>query len=90
MLLDALGSVYQPIIFVYFCARLFFNHILFRRLVVARAKKLWGLHLKKYALTLPGGGSINGSEIYSDGVAEEEKAFEAVQKEAAPAMFCVG
>ena len=69
---------------------MFFNHILFRRLVVARAKKLWGLHLKKYALTLPGGGSINGSEIYSDGVAEEEKAFEAVQKEAAPAMFWVG
>lgn len=69
---------------------LLYNHILFRRLVVARAKKLWGLHLKKYSLTLPGGGSINGSEIYSDGVTEEEKAFEAVQKEAAPAMFFVG
>ena len=69
---------------------LLFNHILFRRLVVARAKKLWGLHLKKYALTLPGGGSINGSEIYSDGVADEEKAFEAIQKEAAPPMFFVG
>src|SRR5574343_1463009 len=69
---------------------LLFNHILFRRLVVARAKKLWGLHLKKYALTLPGGGTINGSEIYSDGVTDEEKAFEAIQKEAAPAMFFVG
>lgn len=69
---------------------LIYNHILFRRLVVARAKKLWGTHLKKYSLTLPGGGTINGSEIYSDGVAEEEKAFEAVQKEAAPAMFFVG
>lgn len=69
---------------------LLFNHILFRRLVVARAKKLWGLHLKKYALTLPGGGTINGSEIYSDGVTDEEKAFEDIKKEAAPAMFFVG
>ena len=71
-------------------AEMFYNHILFRRLCVARAKKLWGLHLKKYALTLPGGGSINGSEIYSDGVADEEKAFDDVKKEAAPAMFWVG
>lgn len=69
---------------------LLYNHILFRRLVVSRAKKLWGLHLKKYSLTLPGGGTINGSEIYSDGVTEEEKAFEAIQKEAAPAMIMIG
>lgn len=67
-----------------------YNHILFRRLCVARAKKLWGLHLKKYSLTLPGGGTIAGDSIYSDGVADEEKAFEAIQKEATPAMFSVG
>jgi hypothetical protein len=41
-------------------------------------------------LTLPGGGTINGSEIYSDGVTDEEKAFEDIKKEAAPAMFFVG
>lgn len=68
----------------------FFQHPIFKKLAVARAKKLWALHLKKYSMTLPGGGTMNGSEIYSDGMAEEEKAWEMLISESAPPMFFVG
>ena len=66
-----------------------YNHILVRRLAVALCKKLWGLHLKKYALTLPGGGNLNGDTIYNDGVTEEATVMEAIYKEAQPIDFFV-
>jgi len=67
-----------------------YNHILVRKLAVALAKKLWGLHLKKYSLTLPGGGTLNGDGIYQDGLNEEERVMDAIFKEAQPPDFFIG
>jgi hypothetical protein len=58
-----------------------YNNDYFRRLVRARSMQQWGLHMKKYSTTLPGGGTMNGSEIYSDGVALEDKIMEQIKKE---------
>jgi len=67
-----------------------YNHILIKNLAVAKSMKLWGLHLKKYQMTMPGGGTINGESIYQDGVREEEKAMEALKFESSPPDFFIG
>jgi hypothetical protein len=67
-----------------------YNHILVRKLAVALSKKLWALHLKKYNLTLPGGGNLNGEGIYNDGLTEEEKVMDMIIKESQPPDFYVG
>lgn len=61
-----------------------------KRLAVAKAKKLWGLHLKKYSMTLPGGGTMNGSEIYGDGKEEEAQAIQDMRDESEPIDFMIG
>ena len=67
-----------------------FNHIVIKKLATAMSKKLWGLHLKKYVMQLPGGGTLNGDSIYSDGVTEEEHWLERLVSEAEPPMFFIG
>lgn len=69
-----------------------YNHPLLKKLVVARSKILWGTILGKYSMSLPGGGSINGSEIKSDGITEEEKVMERIYKEGetTESIFMVG
>lgn len=66
-----------------------YNNILIKRMAVAKAKKQWGLHLKKYSLTLPGGGTLNGDSIYQDGVTEETELMESFRKESEPIDFYV-
>jgi len=67
-----------------------FDHTLVKKLMVARAMMQWGLHLKKYQVNMPGGGTTNGSEIYSDGLVMEEKAMEQLKSEGDYPQFFVG
>lgn len=66
------------------------QHPLVKKLMVARAMMQWGLHLKKYQVTLPGGGTTNGDGIYSDGLAMEEKTMERLMSEGEFPQFFVG
>jgi hypothetical protein len=46
--------------------------------------------LKKYSVTLPDGMGITGSEMYSEGMAEEEKILEDIRLMSAPVDFFIG
>ena len=46
--------------------------------------------LNKYAMTLPGGGNINGDRIIARGEKEETDALESIVKESEPPLFLVG
>lgn len=61
-----------------------------KKLAIAKTKKLWGLHLKKYGISLPGGGSINGQAIYDEGKDEEREAMEDIRLEAPGPDFMIG
>lgn len=67
-----------------------FDHPIVKKLMVARAMKQWGLHLKKYQVQMPGGGATNGDAIYQDGLVEEEKAWERLISEGEFPQFFVG
>lgn len=58
-----------------------YNNPLFKKLVVAKVKMMWGSNLKKYSLTMPDGMSINGSEIYQEGKEDWDKWFERLYDE---------
>jgi len=58
-----------------------YNNIVFRDLAVARAQIQLGEILKRDTYTIPGGGQINGQQIYSDALAKWDKLFELMQKE---------
>lgn len=61
-----------------------------KKLAVAKAKKLWGIHLKKYGMTLPGGGTINGQAFYDEGKEEEAQAIQDMRDESEPIDFFIG
>ncbi len=67
-----------------------YNHPLFKKLILARSKKMWGSNIGKNIITLPGGGTTNGDAIYSRGETEEEKAIENMKLETEPPIFLVG
>jgi hypothetical protein len=67
-----------------------FNNVLVRKLALAKARKQWGTNTKKYSITLPGGGTINGQEIYNEGVETEKDILAQIKKESAPVDFFVG
>ncbi len=67
-----------------------YNHHLVKKLSVARAMKQWGLHLTKYTMTLPGGGTINGEAILSQGKEDEVIWLKAMEDESEPIDFFVG
>jgi len=67
-----------------------YNSILFRDLVVAKVKMLWGNILKKYDTTMAGGGNINGRDVYQEGKDDYEKALQTIKDESEPPMFYVG
>ena len=71
-------------------AELLYCNILVRKLATAYAMKQWGLHLLKYSLTLPGGGTVNGSEIFQNGLAMEQDIVERIEREAEPPDFFIG
>lgn len=67
-----------------------YNNPLLKKLARARVKMLWGEMLDKYAMTLPGGGNINGDKIYQRGKDEETEAILNIKGESEPPLFMVG
>jgi hypothetical protein len=67
-----------------------YNNPLLKKLARARVELLWGKILRKYSLTLPGGGGINAEGIINDAKADEEKAIESIRLETEPAIFMIG
>lgn len=67
-----------------------FDHPLVKKLMIGRAMQQWGTNIGKYSISMPGGGTTNGSEIYGNGTALEEKAFELMKSESAFPQFFVG
>lgn len=67
-----------------------YNHPLVKKLCTARSMIIWGQNLDKYAMTLPGGGTINGAAIIQRGEAMEEKTLENIKLETEPPIFLVG
>jgi hypothetical protein len=63
---------------------------LVKKLVVARAKVLWGMQIGKYSMAMPDGSSINGFEIMNKGYEEEEKVMENIRLESEPCDFFHG
>lgn len=68
-----------------------FNHILFKRLVVANTGLQWARHLKKYALQLPGGGTISGEILWQDFTNMRMEALDNIKSESTPPQsFFIG
>lgn len=63
-----------------------------KQMSCAMCKKQWGTNITKYVnVPLPGGGTINGEKIYSDGENEIEKAMQDLNEiYTRPAMFFKG
>ena len=58
------------------------NNDLYQRYVLAKCKQLWGRHLTKYNLTLPGGATLDGSTILQEGIQEEKDVRDRIDIEA--------
>lgn len=67
-----------------------YNHILFKKLCIAKVKKLWGSILDKNEMNFPGGGRVNGAKIEQQGIDEEEKVLDRIRAEAPPIDIIVG
>lgn len=66
-----------------------YNNDLVRDLCVGRAKELWGHILGKYTMTLPSGGTINGTEIKTDGKTLIDETMEKIIGESEPPGFFI-
>lgn len=67
-----------------------YNHVLLKKLVVSKVKQIWGgLTVGKYDVQLPDGARINYSNIYDQGVREEEKVMEEIKSEGSPVDFYI-
>ena len=66
-----------------------YNHELVKALSVAEAKIQWGQNLRKYSMTLPSGGTINWSEILSEGREDKERIQERIIGESEFPMFFI-
>lgn len=58
-----------------------FNDYWFKELVVCKAGMVWSSALKKYTLTIAGGGSVNADALYSQYYERYQAAIEQVYKE---------
>ena len=66
-----------------------YNNQLVKQLALARAMMIWGRILRKYTITLPGGGTLSGPEILSDGKELYEDVIGRVKGEGEPPGFFV-
>lgn len=66
------------------------DHPLLKELMVAEAKILWGGVLGKYQLSLPGGGTITGTELKQEGKEEKKEVKEAFYEEQEGLGFFIG
>jgi hypothetical protein len=68
-----------------------YNHPLLKKLCVARAKIQWGTNLKKYNVELPEGSvTINGSDIYQEGIDQEKEVLDQIKSESEPIDIIMG
>jgi hypothetical protein len=66
-----------------------YNNQLVKKLAVARAMIIWGRILRKYSITLPGGGTLNGTDILADGKEMLEETLTLIKGESEPPSFFV-
>lgn len=65
-----------------------FNDYWFKELVVCKAGMVWSSALKKYSLTISGGGTINADALYSQYYERYQAAIERIDKES-PNGHCI-
>lgn len=63
---------------------------LFRKMVVSRCGMIWTNALRKYQLTLAGGGTLNADSLYSSYEKEHDWCIERIDKESPNGEFFVG
>lgn len=64
-----------------------FNDIIFRKLVVAMAGQLWCNSLRKYSLTIAGGGQLNADSLYSSYTDDYNWCIEQIKGESTTGEF---
>ena len=64
-----------------------FNDVMFRKMVVARAGMVWTNALRKYSITLAGGGQLNADSLYSSYKEEYDYCLENIRLESPPGEF---
>jgi len=57
------------------------DHTDVKKLIIAKCKQLWGMIRGKYSIQLPGGGSIEGESLKSEGKEEEREIIERMDDE---------
>lgn len=69
----------------------FWNNRLFKEYVTALFKKQWAAPLKKYSnITLPGGVTVSGQELYDEAIGEIEKIESIIIDNGAPLEWFMG
>lgn len=66
-----------------------FNDIMFRKMVVARAGMVWTNALRKYSITLAGGGQLNADSLYSSYKEEYDYCLENIRLESPNGEFYI-
>lgn len=68
-------------------SRKIFNDIMFRKMVVARAGMVWTNSLRKYSLTIAGGGTLNADSLYASYKEEYDYCLENIRLESPAGEF---
>ena len=66
------------------------DNSLFQELFLARVKRLWGFILSKSTIQMPGGGTINGQNILTEGKEDEAQIMEQIKGESQPIDPLIG
>lgn len=66
-----------------------YNNQLVKKCALSKAMMIWGRILRKYTITLPGGGTLNGPEILADGKEMYEEVMPLIKGEGEPPIFIV-
>jgi len=61
-----------------------YNHVLLKKLVVARCMLQLGINLGRYNMDMPGGGTVNHDALVTKGEADQEKVLEQMRLESEP------
>ena len=67
-----------------------YNCDLVQNLAVARTKIIWGEHIAKYSVTMPGGGTAQGERLIQEGKEEEEAVMIEIKGQSNPIDFMIG
>jgi len=66
-----------------------YNNQLVKRLALSKAMMIWGRILRKYTITLPGGGTLNGPDVFAEGEKIYEEVMGLIKGEGEPPGFFV-